>query len=388
MDCQKHLFTLPENHCYLNCAYMSPLLQSVEEAGIAGIREKRTPWIITPDDFFKNSNRLRSLFARLVNAEDPERIALMPSASYGLATVARNLPQNASGKNIVVAGEQFPSNIYCWMRYCSERNCELRTVSAPDTQSGPDTQRGAVWNERLLEAIDSDTLLVALGHVHWTDGTLFDLQEIGRRAREVGARFVIDGTQSVGALPFDVQEIRPDALICAGYKWLMGPYTIAMGYFGTRFDGGVPLEEGWIARKHSENFGGLVEYEEEYQPGALRYDMGERSNFIQVPMMIKALEQILEWSPAGIQRYCENFTAGIGEELAPAGYRLEDQRWRAHHLFGIRLPSRIQPEELRKKLEERNIHVSVRGTAIRISPNVYNDWEDMEALIETLMETR
>ena len=115
--------------------------------------------------------------------------------------------------------------------------------------------------------------------MHWTDGTRFDLAAIGARAREVGAALVVDGTQSVGALPFDVQQLRPDALVCATYKWLMGPYSLGFAYLGPRFDDGEPLEETWIGRRGSENFKELVDYQDDYQPGALRYDVGERSNF-------------------------------------------------------------------------------------------------------------
>ncbi|MDX1672598.1 MAG: aminotransferase class V-fold PLP-dependent enzyme, partial [Balneolaceae bacterium] len=185
MDCQKHLFSIPEDHHYLNCAYFSPMLKSVEEAGIAGIRQKRAPWKVGPDEFFASSNRLRELYAELIHAENPRRVAILPAASYGLSTVARNLPE-AKGKNIVIAGEQFPSNVYPWMRYCRENGSELRIVSPATEQE----HRGNTWNRRLLEAIDRDTLLVALGNVHWTDGTIFDLSRIGDRAREVDAWFV------------------------------------------------------------------------------------------------------------------------------------------------------------------------------------------------------
>src|SRR6056297_2448766 len=292
MDCQKHQFSLPEGHHYLNCAYMSPILKSVEEAGKKGIEQKRAPWKVTPEHFFRDSDRLRSLFAQLVNAPESNRIAILPSASYGLSTVAKNLPRDTS-KKIIAVGEQFPSNVYPWMRFCDETGSELQIVSAPADFD----ERGRKWNRKVLEAIDSETLMVAIGNIHWTDGTLFDLKTIGQKAREAGAYLVIDGTQSVGALPFDIQEIQPDALICAGYKWLMGPYSIALGYFGSRFKEGVPLEEGWLDRKGSEDFAGLVNYVDEYQPGAIRFDVGERSNFILVPMMIKALEQLLEWGP-------------------------------------------------------------------------------------------
>lgn len=380
MDCQKHLLSLPESHHYINCSYLSPLLKSVEEAGITGIRQKQRPWDITPEHFFQNSNRLRGLFADLINAKQSKNIAIMPAVSYGLATVAKNIdPQR--GKKIVIAGEQFPSNVYAWKRFCQEHDCELQTVSAPRDFDG----RGKKWNQRILEAIDKDTLMVALGNVHWADGTLFDLKPIGEKARNHDAYFVIDGTQSVGALPIDVQEIQPDALICAGYKWLMGPYSITLGYFGPELRHGVPLEEGWIVRKNSENFAGLVDYADDYQPGAIRYDVGERSNFILVPMMIEALKQILEWKPENIQLYCKELTSDLVQKLPEYGYQIEDPVWRGHHMFGIRLPDHIPINTLKVKLDDRNINVSVRGSAVRISPNVYNDERDINALFEVLI---
>jgi selenocysteine lyase/cysteine desulfurase len=235
-----------------------------------------------------------------------------------------------------------------------------------------------------LDAIDSNTLLVALGNVHWTDGTLYDLKSIGTKTQKYDAYFVIDGTQSVGAMPIDVQEIKADALICAGYKWLMGPYAITLGYFGPKLQNGIPLEEGWIVRKNSEDFSGLVDYEDDYQPGAQRFDMGERSNFILVPMMIEALNQILDWGPQNIQTYCKQLTADLENDLPEYGYQIEDPEWRARHMFGIRLPNSVSLEKLQHKLDEHNIHVSVRGSAVRISPNVYNDEQDIAMLYNVL----
>lgn len=380
MNCQKHLFSLPEGHHYLNCAYMSPLLKTVAEAGIQGIRKKQQPWHITQTDFFSHTTRLRELFARLVNAEKANQIAVLPATSYGISTIAKNLPK-ASGKEILVVGEQYPSNIYPWRRWCEESGGSIKTITAPQGFEG----RSQKWNERILDAITDDTLMVALGNIHWTDGTLFDLQSIGKRAREAGAYFVIDGTQSVGALPIDVQDLHLDALICSGYKWLMGPYSIALGYFGERFMDGIPLEEGWIERKGSEDFAGLVNYVDSYKPGSIRYDVGESSNFILVPMMIKALEQILEWDPQHIQNYCKTLTGDLVEKLPSRGYKIENPEWRTHHLFGIYLPDHIAPKELQEKLSNENIHVSVRGSAIRISPNVYNNKTDIKVLQDLLL---
>jgi len=375
-------FSLPDDVHYLNCAYIGPLPVAAEEAGIRGIRRKRVPTSIGPRDFFDESDRVRRLFADLVGAKDPRRIAILPSASYGIAVAARNAGLEA-GQNVVLTHEQFPGNVYAWRRVAGEAGAEIRTVAPPE---GP--VRGREWSARIRAAVDRDTAVVTLGHVHWTDGTRFDLEAIGERAREVGAALVVDGTQSVGALPFDVETIRPDALICAGYKWLLGPYSLSVGYFGPRYDDGVPLEETWIAREGSEDFSGLVEYVDAYQPGAIRYDVGERSNFVLLPMLIESLKLLRRWEPERVQAYCESLTAGMVEEARGMGFSVEEDAWRARHLFGLGMPGGLDVREVRDALEERGVVVSIRGSSLRISPNVYNDEADVEAFLGALRDAR
>lgn len=380
ITCQKHLFTMPEGHHYLNCSYLSPLLKRVEEAGIEGVRGKSRPWETIPDMFFRDSEKVRALFADLVHAELPEQVAIMPAVSYGMATVVNNLP-TTPGREIVIAGEQFPSNVYPWQAFARRTGMKIIQVPAPDT-----VNRGEAWNDAILNAINSRTLMVALGNVHWADGTLFRIAEISEKAHAYGGYFVIDGTQSVGALPINVQDVNPDALICAGYKWMMGPYGIALGYFGPRLTGGIPLEEGWIVRKESEDFTSLVDYEEEYQPGARRYDMGQRSNFITLPMMREALRQVAEWGVENIQAYTKSLTIELIPKLEDAGYVIENESYRGSHMFGLRVPQEVNMVEISEALKKRNIHVSVRGSAIRISPNVYNDEADIEQLEKVLLD--
>jgi selenocysteine lyase/cysteine desulfurase len=376
---KRHLFSLPDRQHYLNCAYLSPLAKPVEEAATAALIRRRDPACIGPDAFFTDSDRARALFARLIHAPDPSRVAIVPSVSYGMATVAKNLALRAE-QNVVVAHAQFPSNVYGWRQMCADTGAELRTVHPPRDAE----RRGEEWNARLLLAIDGNTALVALGNVHWADGTRFDLERIGERAREVGAMLVVDGTQSVGALPFDVERVRPDALVCAGYKHLMGPYALGTMWLGPRFDGGRPLEETWLGRRGSEDFTGLVDYEDAYQPGAARYDMGERSAFILMPMLIAALEMIQEWGPDFVQAYGRGLMKDAVEKARALGYAVEDEAWRGWHMFGLRLPARVDAARLQALLRERRVVVSVRGDAVRVSPNVYNEPDDVAALMDAL----
>jgi len=380
LSCQRHLFSIPVDVHYLNCAYMGPLPRSAEEAGVAGLRRKVLPTDIHPPDFFETSDRLRGLFAGLVGVDDPTRVAIHPGASYGIAVAARNLPMER-GQNVVLTHEQFPGNVYAWTRKAREAGGEVRMVAPPE--DGP---RGAGWNRRLLEAVDARTAVVAVPNVHWTDGTRFDLEALGARCREVGAALVVDATQSVGALPFDVEAVGPDALVCAAYKWLLGPYSVSLAYFSPRFDDGVPLEETWIGRDRSEDFRNLVDYQEAYQPGAIRYDVAERSNFTLLPVAVAALELVGAWTPAGIQAYCADLTAELVDEARALGFTVEDPEHRGHHLFGLRMPPGIDLAELRDALQRRNVSVSLRGTALRLSPNVYNDEDDVGALLEVLRE--
>ncbi len=380
LSCQKHLFHLDAEVHYLNGAYMSPMMASVEEAGLRALLRKRQPDKISPQDFFTDPERLRGLFARLVNAPLAEQVALIPAVSYGMAAVAKNLPLRA-GQKIVVAEAQFPSNVYPWMALAKEKNIDLQAVAMPAEPS----QRGQHWNERLLEAIDERTALVSLGHIHWATGTIFDLQKIAEKVHAYGGLLVVDGTQSVGAMPMDVQQLGLDALVCGGYKWLMGPYSLGYAWFGPAFLNGQPIEENWINRYQSEDFARLVDYQSAYQPGAKRFDVGERSNFNLVPMGIAALEQLLAWGPANIQAYCRDLMTEATSIWQQHGFRMEDADARAAHLFGIQLPAHLDASVLQQNLKARNVHVSVRGDFVRIAPNVYNDAADVAALTEVLV---
>jgi len=346
------------------------------------MRRKRRPFEIEPAEFFGDSDSLRAAFASLIGAADPGRVAIVPSVSYGITAAARNLHPPA-GSHVVVLAEQFPSNVYPWRRLAAERGLSLRTVEPPATSGS----RGEAWNEALLGAIDGATSIVAVPHFHWMDGTRFDLVAVGRRAREVGAALVIDGTQSVGAVPFDVEAVRPDALVCAGYKWLLGPYSLGLAWYGSRFDGGTPLEETWTSRPGSEDFRRVGEYRDDYRPGAARYDVGERSNFILVPMQLAALRRILAWSPEAIQRHCRSISRAPLADAASLGVTVEDEAWRGSHLFGLRLPSGLDPTRLAPELEARSISVSVRGSAVRVAPHVYNSEEDLRELVQAIRAT-
>jgi selenocysteine lyase/cysteine desulfurase len=251
----------------------------VRSAGESALERRSAPWTIRPADWFDEVERLRALFARLIGA-DTDGVAIVPAASYGLAVAARNVKAAAGDRVALIAGD-FPSNVHTWQAWARRGGAEVLTV---------ERHEGHGWTEALLDALDERVRVVAVPGVHWTDGAAVDLARVGRGARDVGAVLVVDATQSLGALPLDLDAVRPDYLVAAGYKWLLGPLGVSYLYVAPEHRDGSPLEENWANRAGAEDFEDAGPGAAEYRAGARRFDAGQRGNFILVPMATAALE--------------------------------------------------------------------------------------------------
>ena len=369
---QRQLFDVPDEVCYLNCAYMSPQLRTVREAGEKALALKSHPWRVTPADFFEESERARRLFARIIGG-GAEAVAIIPSVSYGMAAATTNL-RVKNDQNVVVLAEQFPSNVYPWRELAKRRGAELVTVPRPSDHD---------WTAALLDRINENTAIVAAPNCHWTDGSLVDLVRVGERTREVGAALVVDATQSLGAHPLDVSRVRPDFLVTAGYKWLLGPYSMGFMYVDEARRDGTPIEQNWIVREGSEDFARLVDYRDGYASGARRYDVGERSNFVLLPMANAAMQQVLDWGVENISETVGQLTDQIEQRAAEYNVGTIPAGRRGRHMTGLHLGPDA-PEDLAARLAEENVFVSVRGDSVRVSPHLYNTETDVDRLFEVL----
>jgi selenocysteine lyase/cysteine desulfurase len=298
---------------------------------------------------------------------------VVPAASYGVAVAAANLPL-AAGQRVLILADQFPSNVYSWRERAGQTGAEVLSVARP-----PDGD----WSAAILAQLDERVAITALSHCHWTDGGLIDLVAVAARCREVGSALVIDATQSLGAMPFDLAAIQPDYLVCAGYKWLLGPYSVGYLYVAPRWQDGRPLEHNWIARAGSEDFAGLIAYQDAYQPGARRFDVGERANFGLLPVSIAGLEQLLAWGQPAIAATLAARTAGIVERAKGLGLRTLPEPLRAGHLLGLRFADGMPPG-LPERLAKEQVFVSLRGDSLRVAPHLYNNDADVDRLFKVL----
>jgi selenocysteine lyase/cysteine desulfurase len=369
---QRQAFDVPPEVAYFNTASLAPLLRSVRAAGESALRRRAQPWTIRDEEWFGPPELLRSLFARLVGG-DADGVALVPATSYGLAVAANCLRLDA-GQRILVLAEEYPSGIYTWRRQASRTGATILTARrAP----------GQTWTEAVLAALDERVGVVSVPNVHWTDGSLVDLDAVARRSHELGARLVIDGSQSVGAMPLSVAALRPDFLVCVGYKWLLGPFGRSYLWVAEEHRAGQPLEENWIVRVGAEDFAGLVEYQDDYQPGARRYDQGARTLFELTPMAVAGIEQLLAWKVERIAATLGKLTADIAARAAALGLPGQAATLRGPHLLGLSVPEGARARIL-PALADAGCYAALRGRSLRVAPHLHITPSDVDRLIDAL----
>ena len=324
---------------------------------------KQRPWTIRPADFFTEVEEVKAAFADVLGTPQREQVAVLPSVSYGMAIVARNLPFRP-GQHIVVAGEQFPSNVHPWRRLADTRRRGARR--------GPTRQRdgrAAAWNDALHDAIDERTAMLAIGARalgRWHAIRPAAARRAGARGRRVGG----DRWHAVGWRAR--LSVRRGPSRCGDVCRLQvvdGAVRLRARVVRRVLQDGEPLEETWAGRRGSEDFRGLADYTDAYGPGSVRFDVGQRSNFITLPMAIEALRLVKEWGPDASRRTVRRCgrRAGAARE---AGYAIEDAAWRGHHLVGVRPPRGADRRPWRRASPRQRARLVARDVDSRVAAPV------------------
>ena len=361
------LFDLAGEIAWLNSAYLGARANPVSEAMAAAVNRPLSE--VTVSDFFVPGDRIRALFSTMVGG-DAEGVALVPSASYGVATAAAVLGVGR-GDRVLMLEEQFPAMVYPW----TERRAEPVFIKRPSDDD---------WTVAVLDRLDDTVSVVSVPACHWTDGTRLDLEKIGKAARSVGARLVLDVSQSMGMQPFDVKVVRPDFVVSVGYKWLLGPPGMSYLWASPENREGRPLDANWMARAGSEDFSRVNEYRWELASGARRYDAGQTWNLWLTEAAGQALEIVRGVGAHRLEAHSRSLTDRLATEAAALGLLAPHPRFRSSHLMGLRLPEGADPRSLVTELAARSVYVSVRGNSVRVSAHMWNTQDDVDRLLEGL----
>jgi len=313
--------------------------------------------------WFDDAESTRANVAKLINAAADD-IAFVPNACTALATVIAGIDWKP-GDRVVTLAHEFPNNLY------APTPLVARGVEFVETE----------W-EQFHQALSERTRLVLLSTVNYATGFRPPLEAIGPMLRERGIALYVDGTQSVGALRFDVQRVQPAALAVHGYKWLLCPN--GCGFLYVRPDVREwlhPNVVGWRSDRDWRNVNNLHHGRPRPSARAEKYEGGMPA----MPLLyaLDASVQLqLELGVEAIEQRVMELASQLRSTLVSAGAAVPDY---GSQILTARFPG-IDASALSQRLEARKVHVSARHGALRVSAHFYNDEEDLAHFGDVLRE--
>jgi cysteine desulfurase/selenocysteine lyase len=367
-----------EDATYLNLAAESPMPKVTIRAVQASIEAKKYPHHQPDSTFFEVPDRIRASIAQLIGGK-PEEIAITTGASNGMAAVAYGLPWNP-GDEVITSKGEFPLQYTAWKPMEEREGLKLKIVSPRER---------FITADDLLAAMTPKTRVVSVSLVRFDDGSLLDAARVAAACHAQGALLVLDISQCCGAMLLDVEQLGADFMVCAGYKWLLGPF--GTGFFWAKSELIAKMRPGpfyWMAVAGSHNFSSLSFDDPKPGLAAKRWDTAESAsyfNFNLVAMDVSA-DFVVRMGPETVAAHNRKLIDLMYERLPkdrciPASPLQADLRG-PYGCFAARTQEKTVA--LYQKLRQENVIVSLREGNIRVSPHLYNTERDIDRLISVI----
>ncbi|MDD5307609.1 MAG: aminotransferase class V-fold PLP-dependent enzyme [Deltaproteobacteria bacterium] len=362
-----------EGVAYLNAAAQAPMPRAAIRAVEDALEWKKFPHRMPDEAYFEIPHRVRTSLARLIGGAVDE-IALTTGAGGGLQAVAHDLAWRP-GDEVLIARGEFPAHFATWMPLAATGQLTVRVVEPRDR---------FVAAEDFLGQIGPRTRLVSASLVRFDDGALLDAPRVAAACHAVGAYLLLDVSQCAGAVPMDVTALGADFLVCAGYKWLLGPY--GTGFLWARAE---LIEEmrvgpfGWMALDGAAEFHKLTHCDWKPVRGARRWDAPEVASFLNLAATDASLAFLLRVGVGTVAAHCARLVAHLVERLPPDKCVLAspaDAAARGPYVC-IAAHSSEDTTALYQRLRAADVIVSLREGALRVAPHLYNSEQDIERLL-------
>lgn len=366
----REMFPITRNYNFQNHAGVAPLSGPAAE-GMKRYVDACCETAGLRSGFYRHAEHVRKVSAQLINAS-PEEIAFVKNTTEGIGWVANGLSWK-TGDNVVTTNVEFPANVYPWMGL-QARGVQLKMV--PE-------ENGRVPVERLAEAIDSRTRVVAVSAIQYASGFRIDLAELGRICKEKGVLFCVDAIQALGAFPIDVHAMNIDFLSADGHKWLCGPEGCGIFYCNRSLIGHLrPVMAGWLCMKDALDFGN---YRFEFVDSARKFDTGSY-NLAGIYGLGASIEMFLQVGLEKVASHLLMLTDRLVRGLRDKGYRIVSSRRPGEASGIVAFISDVHDhEQLQSHLErEHRVVIALREGRLRASPHVYNTTEEIDQLVELL----
>ncbi len=361
-------FPIFQKKVYLNSCSQGALSVDVQLAYaryLADWEEQGSPWEL----WVEQLEATRHAFSALINAEADE-VAVTTSVSAGISALASALDFSGPRNKIVVSDFEFPTVGQIWHAQ-EQRGAQVVHVPAAGN---------SVPVEYFADAIDENTLLVAITHVCYRNGALLDVPAIVELAHKKGALVLLDGYQTLGTMPIDVKQLKVDFLVAGVLKYLLASSGLAYLYVRKELLAQLrPTSVGWFSQA---NIFAMDNNAHTPSPTARRFEAGSPP----VPNVYAALAGLKLVQALGterIQAEVRQLTSAIKEGIMCRGFNLVSPVDPNKHGSLLTLRSH-KVDLLVKWMAEDGIIVSSRDGNLRISPHFYNNLDDVNRLLDSL----
>ena len=367
-----------EDATYLNVSGQSPMPRVSIRAAQAALEAKKNPHHHPDSTFYEVPNRLRASLAKLIGGK-PEEVALTTGASAGAAAVAYGLNWKP-GDEVITAKGEFPLQYTVWNPMQEREGIKLKIVSPRER---------FITADDLIAAMTPQTRMVSVSLVRFDDGSRLDAARVAAACHAQGALLLLDVSQCCGAMTMDVHELGADFLVCAGYKWLLGPF--GTGFFWIKSEHLSMVRPGpfyWMAVAGSDNFAALSFDNPRPAHSAKRWDAPEWASYFNLNLatMDVSVDFVLRMKADTVAAHNRKLIELMFERL-PKDRCIPVSPLDAAHrgpygCFAARSPEKTA--ELYQHLRKENIVVSLREGNIRVSPHLFNTERDIDRLISVV----
>lgn len=362
---------------WLNTAHQGALPLAAADAAREAIGWKTAPFELTQARFDDTPARLRNALGRLVHVP-AEDIVLANSASYGLHLVASAYPWSEGDEILVMHGD-FPSDILPWLLL--ERRHRVKVVRI--------RPRGHVIEpEELKAAITPRTRLFCTTWVHSFSGFAVDVEGLGAICRQHGVRFILNGSQALGARLLDLSAMTVDAFISVGFKWLCGPYGTGFVWIAPEFRDRLRSTKAyWLAMQTAEDLEkSVTQVELREHLGARAYDVFGTANFFNFVPFAVAVEHLTKLGLERIgdhdQALVSRFVDGLDAQYTMTSPKAASPQRSTLVFFSHQ--DKNENRAIHQALLHAGVHVAFRGGSMRLAPHLYNGAGDIDRALQAL----
>lgn len=360
---------------FFNSAYFGPSPYRAKQKVSRALQKELDPSFFDYNTWMGISERIRIQLARLIGCS-ANNLTHQTSTSDIISIVANGYDFK-DGDVVCAIDKDYPSNVLPWMLVKERKGVDFQLL---------DLEEEVIPTREWLEKkLPKNTKIFNVSHVTFDTGKKVDILEIGKLCRERDILFVVDVTQSLGGRPISQEELEYiDVMACSSYKWMLGPYGHAFGYFSKK-----ALElishprANWITSPNSKVVYNLLDYTTDTLPGARKYDRGQASNMLTMSCLEGGIEFLTEVGLENVQKHNEELRDYFLDNFPKSKYEIITPKENMANILCLKATA-TDALSLERELKFRNVDVSIRQGNIRLSFHIFNTKDHIRELIRAL----